>query len=159
MQRPTTLRPEQPADEPFLLRLYATTRADEMNLVPWDDAQKAAFLQSQFELQTHHYRKYYPDASFLIIEHEGEAIGRLYVDRSEGQILVIDIALLPKCRGAGIGRGLMEDVLAEAEVARKPVRIHVERHNPALRLYERLKFRMIEDKGVHFLLEWLPEAN
>ncbi len=34
------------------------------------------------------------------------------------------------------------------------LRIHVERFNPALRLYERLRFRQIEDKGVYLFLEW-----
>ena len=31
--------------------------------------------------------------------------------------------------------------------------IHVERFNPALRLYERLGFSVAEDKGVYLLLE------
>jgi hypothetical protein len=30
--------------------------------------------------------------------------------------------------------------------------VHVERFNPALRLYERLGFRVAEDKGVYLLL-------
>jgi hypothetical protein len=36
------------------------------------------------------------------------------------------------------------------------VRIHVERYNPALRLYERLGFRRIADGGIYFLMEWTP---
>ncbi|RYZ82691.1 MAG: GNAT family N-acetyltransferase, partial [Proteobacteria bacterium] len=35
-----------------------------------------------------------------------------------------------------------------------PLSIHVERLNPALRLYQRLGFQMIEDKGVYLLREW-----
>ena len=38
--------------------------------------------------------------------------------------------------------------------AGKPLRIHVERFNPALQLYERLGFKQIEDKGVYLFLEW-----
>jgi hypothetical protein len=38
--------------------------------------------------------------------------------------------------------------------AGKPLRIHVERFNPALRLYERLGFRQIDDRGVYLFLEW-----
>ena len=37
----------------------------------------------------------------------------------------------------------------------KAVRIHVERNNPALHLYERLGFRQIGDTGVYLLLEWI----
>jgi ribosomal protein S18 acetylase RimI-like enzyme len=156
MDRTVSFRPEQPLDEPFLLQLYFSTRADELKLVPWDDAQKEAFLRSQFALQTHHYRKYYPDAAFLIVQFDDKPIGRLYVDRSDRYIHVIDIALLPEYRGAGIGGRLMQDVLSEAAAAGKTVQIHVERNNPALRLYERLRFRMLEDKGIYLLMEWSP---
>lgn len=156
MDRTISFRAEQPGDAPFLLQLYASTREDEMRLVSWDAAQKEAFVRSQFALQTRHYRKYYPEAAFLVIELDGQPIGRLYLDRSDRCILVIDIALLPEHRGAGLGGRLMRDVLAEGEAARKPVQIHVERNNPALRLYERLQFRLIEDKGSHFLMEWSP---
>jgi hypothetical protein len=38
----------------------------------------------------------------------------------------------------------------------EPVRIHVEQFNPALRLYERLGFAPIADKGVYLFLEWSP---
>jgi GNAT superfamily N-acetyltransferase len=156
MDRTVSFRPEQASDEPFLLQLYASTRAAEMQMVPWNNQEKDLFLRSQCALQTHHYRKYYPDAAFLIVQLEEQPIGRLYVDRSGPCVLVIDIALLPNYRGAGIGGQLMQDVLLEAEAADKPVQIHVERNNPALRLYKRLGFRILEDKGIYFLMEWLP---
>ena len=34
------------------------------------------------------------------------------------------------------------------------LRIHVERFNPALRLYERLGFHPIADRGVYLFMEW-----
>jgi ribosomal protein S18 acetylase RimI-like enzyme len=68
----------------------------------------------------------------------------------------VDITLLPEHCGAGIGTGILRDLLAEAAAAGKPVRIHVERQNPAWRLYERLGFAPIEDKGVYYLMEWRP---
>ena len=47
-------------------------------------------------------------------------------------------------------------LIAEAERRRTRLTIHVERQNPALRLYERLGFRLAEDKGVYLFLERLP---
>jgi len=44
----------------------------------------------------------------------------------------------PAYRNAGIGSALLHAVMAEATQAGKPVRIHVETQNPALRLYTRL---------------------
>lgn len=154
-----TLHPEHPADQSFLLQLYASTRAEEMKLVPWDAGQKEAFLLMQFQLQAQHYHKHYPNAEYLVILLEGRPIGRLYLDRGQERFLLLDIALVPQHRGAGIGSGLMRQVMSEAASARKPLCIHVERNNPALRLYERLGFRIIEELGIHFFMQWLPAAS
>jgi len=35
----------------------------------------------------------------------------------------------------------------------------VERFNPALRLYQRLGFRHVEDQGPYYLMEWRPGAT
>jgi ribosomal protein S18 acetylase RimI-like enzyme len=61
---------------------------------------------------------------------------------------------LPEHRGAGIGTKLLRDLQEEVRSAGKSLTIHVERFNPALRLYERLGFQQIEDKGVYLLMEW-----
>jgi ribosomal protein S18 acetylase RimI-like enzyme len=151
-----SLRPESPEDAAFLFRLYASTRADEMKLVPWSEAQKTAFLRMQFEAQTKHYHAYYPDASFEIILFEGRPIGRQYLYSGENEILLIDIALLPEHRGRGIGGRLLDSVLTKATTENKPVRIHVERENAAMRLYIRRGFRLIEDKGIYHLMAWTP---
>ena len=68
----------------------------------------------------------------------------------------MDIALLPAYRNAGIGSALLHALMAEAAQAGKPVRIHVEKQNPALRLYTRLGFVPIADRGVYWFLEWSP---
>jgi ribosomal protein S18 acetylase RimI-like enzyme len=142
-----------------LARLYATTRSEEMKLVPWDEAQKAAFLRMQFDLQSRHYQEHYSDSAFLIIELDGTPIGRMYVRRSAEEIQLIDIALLPEHRGAGIGGDILKDLLAEGAKSGKPVRIHVAHQNPALRLYQRLGFRICEDKGLHYLMEWSLDTS
>ena len=69
---------------------------------------------------------------------------------------LIDITLLPEFRQDGIGTWLLRDLLAEGEAAGKPVTIHVEVFNPAMRLYERLGFRSVEERGPYRLMEWRP---
>ncbi len=49
MDQTISLRPITAEDVDFLYRVYASTRADEMKLVDWDDAQKRAFLEMQFK--------------------------------------------------------------------------------------------------------------
>jgi ribosomal protein S18 acetylase RimI-like enzyme len=148
------LRPEQPEDESFVYQLFAETRFADVAPLPLDREQKEAFLHQQFQLQTAHYQTFYPTAAFSIIQFELQRIGRLYVNRTNREIRVIDITLSPGYRCRGIGRGLLQDLLSEATTTGKAVRLHVERRNPALRLYARLGFCEIQDKGVYLEMEW-----
>ena len=83
-------------------------------------------------------------------------VGRLYVSRCEKEIRIIDISLLPQYRRAGIGSLLLNDILAESVNTDRPVAIHVEQFNPAMRLYERLGFKRAGEVGVYFRMEWIP---
>jgi ribosomal protein S18 acetylase RimI-like enzyme len=152
-------RPMNDADLPFLFGLYASTRAEEVAASGWPPEAQAAFLQQQFQAQHHHYQTYYPDAEWLVVEREGAAVGRLYVEEWPSQFRIIDIALLPEARGKGFGAALIADLFAGARAVGKRVSIHVEKNNPAMRLYHRLGFAKAEDKGVYDLLEWSPEQH
>ena len=143
-------------DLPFLARLYASTRTEELAVTPWSEAEKAQFLDMQFRAQHTHYQKYYPEADWLVTMREGQDIGRLYLERWPSQHHIIDIAFLPQHRGRGFGGALMRDLLDEAAKAGKAVEIHVEKFNPAMRLYDRLGFATEEDKGVYDLMRWRP---
>ncbi|HVR40296.1 MAG TPA: GNAT family N-acetyltransferase [Thermoanaerobaculia bacterium] len=147
-------RPATEDDVPFFLRLYATTREDELRQVPWTDEQKRFFVEMQFSAQKAHYEQHYCDAEFLVIEKEGSAIGRLYIDRAPEDICIVDIALMPEHRGSGIGSILLKEILDEAAASSRAVKIYVEHFNPAMRLYERLGFRHIDTNGVYHLMEW-----
>lgn len=149
-----TRRPLTPDDAELSFRVYAGTRTEELAVTDWDDARKEAFLRQQWSAQTEYYRENYPGAEFLVLEHDGCAVGRLFLHRRPREIRLVDIALLPEHRGRGLGRTVLLEVLDEARRAGKAVRIHVERFNPALRLYERLGFRVLEDRGVYLFLEW-----
>ena len=154
-----TFRRISDADLPFLARVYASTRAEEMAVVTsMTDAQKAAFLDAQFQLQHSHYQKYYPEADWLVTMRDGEDVGRLYIERWPTQHRIIDIAFLPEHRGKGYGEPLLRDLMDEAAACGKDVSIHVEKFNPAMRLYRRLGFKTEEDKGVYDLMRWTAEA-
>lgn len=148
----TTLRPIEPGDEEFLYRLYASTRQEELAQVGWSEQQKASFLRMQFDAQSSYYREHYGEAEFSVILADDRPVGRLYVARWSDEIRIVDIALLPEHRNAGIGSALLDDLISESEESGKPLSIHVERFNPALSLYERLGFRVATDKGVYLLM-------
>lgn len=148
------LRPAVAEDEAFVRRVYASTRASELEQLPWSADQKAAFCDMQFTAQDTHYRANYATAEYFVIEREGVPVGRLYVDRQEDEIHVIDIALLPEHRGLGIGTGLLGELMDEAAAAGKKVTIYVEKFNPALSLYQRLGYQQVKEVGIYLLMEW-----
>jgi GNAT superfamily N-acetyltransferase len=152
------LRAATPGDDLFLCQVYATTRSAELAMVPWPDDQKTAFVQMQFAAQAQYYREHYPNTSFDVILIDGNKAGRLYVARWTEEIRIVDITLLPEFCNRGIGTRLLRELQEEARGAGKPLRIHVEQFNPALRLYARLGFREIEDKGVYVFMEWKDRA-
>ena len=127
--------------------------------MPWDKNQKDAFLRAQFDAQDRWYRENYTGASFDVVLVDGERAGRLYLNRGDSEIRIVDIALLPDHRGNGVGSALLRDLLAEADAAGKRVTIHVERQNRALGLYERLGFHQAGEQGVYLRMEWEPASR
>lgn len=139
--------------------LYASSREQEMALVPWSDEEKRQFLDDQFRLQTAHYDTHFADARFSIIEQDHQPIGRLYVHEAAGTVYVMDITLMPPHRNQGIGGALLRQVIEDAHTNRRRVTCHVEFNNPAQRLYSRLGFVRTGEHGVYFELELKPPQS
>lgn len=154
---PHSLRPVQLEDAPFLLEVYASTRASEMALVPWGDEQRQAFLSSQFSAQQDFYAQKYPQADHSIILRNGRPVGRLYLARLDHHLHIVDLTLLPEDRNAGIGNSLLKELQDEARRSDKPIRIYIENFNPSVGLFARLGFKPIEEHGVHVLFQWSPQ--
>ena len=155
--REVTLRPAGPDDYEELVRVYASTRADELAQVTWwDDAQKLAFCRMQYDSQKKEYDSRFPDAQYDVILLEGRTAGRLWVGRDGGEMRLLDIAVLPWARGQGVGTALVESLIAEARATGRRLRHMVYFTNEgALRLYERLGFVVFEKVGdAYFHMEW-----
>ena len=153
------LRRAEIGDEPFLTRVYASARAQELALVSWDDQQKQAFVEMQFAAQLFHYRTHYPAAEQLVICAGDKLVGRLYLDRRPTECRILDIAVLPESRKAGIGTLVIRNTLNDALAARLPVTIYVESFNPSLPFFERLGFRKIEQDEFNVLMRWDPAGG
>jgi ribosomal protein S18 acetylase RimI-like enzyme len=151
-----TLRTAADADYFFMRQLYGSTREEELKQFPFDEFQKRAFLDQQFAAQYQHYQLHYPTCERNIVELEGKPIGRLWIDEWRDQIRLVDITITPDARGSGVGTMLLHEVLERGRQAGKPVTIHVESYNPALRLYERLGFVKVDTNGVYYLMKWTP---
>jgi len=151
-----TLRDVVDADLPFLRLLYASTRSDELTSLSWDEETKRTFLEFQFSAQQRHYQTAYAGADFQVILTHGTPAGRLSVARLETEFRLLDISLLPERRNRGIGTALLRNLSAEAARAAKPLTLHVQPANPALRLYLRLGFVKLAEHGPDWFMQRLP---
>ena len=152
------LRAARADDAPLLAAIYATTRSEELEPVPWTAEQKKSFTDWQSEQQEKHYALHYPDAERLVIEH-GEPIGRIYVDTTSVEVRLMDVTLLPAHRNRGIGTQLMDGLLRYADALGRQASLHVEPFNPARRMYGRMGFVVSETRGLYeFMVRPVPGA-
>ncbi|MEA3002095.1 MAG: hypothetical protein QOH81_883 [Sphingomonadales bacterium] len=147
-------RPCRDDDLPFFARLYASTRAEEVAQTGWPAEAQDRFLAQQFDAQHRHYAQHYPNAERLVVERDGQPVGRVYVDEEGERLHLIDIALLPEARGHGIGGAILSDLLRDAQGGGRTVAIYVEKNNRARHLYQRLGFVRIGEQGVYDYWEW-----
>ena len=152
-----SLRPATDADQEFLIGVYAGTRADELAQTGWDDSQKDAFIRWQYAMQKQEYEARYPDARYDVILVDGVPAGRIWVGADDTQIRLLDIAVVPEFQNRGVGAYLLRQLMDQATRENKPLRHMVFVLNQdALRFYERLGFKTIEDVGGYLHMEWLP---
>lgn len=155
-----SLRPVTPEDEDTLLKIYASTREDEMRQVTdWTAEQKETFLRWQLQMQRRDYEGRFPRADYQLILFDGEPAGRLWVARTAEQIRLLDIAILPEFQNRKIGTYLLRKLIEESEATRTPLRHMIYKLNTeARRFYERLGFRLKEDERMYLLMERRPEG-
>jgi ribosomal protein S18 acetylase RimI-like enzyme len=150
------LRPETASDREFLYQLYASTRLPEMAMTGWDKGQIESFLRMQFDLQHGQYQQNHATASFDIICINDTPAGRLYVHRSDREILIIDISLMPGFKGRGAGGRILRDLVEEADARGLAMGLHVEVNNPIRSFYTRLGFREMEQRGMYYSMMRKP---
>lgn len=155
--REVTLSRATEEDYEELVRVYASTRAPELERVTWwTDEQKATFCRMQYDAQKAEYDTRYPDAQYDLILLEGRPAGRFWVGRDEEEIRLLDIVVLKWAQGQGIGTALVSALIEEARASGKRLRHMVFIENEgARRLYERLGFEVFEEAGGAYLhMEW-----
>jgi GNAT superfamily N-acetyltransferase len=152
------LRPVDPGDQPFLLKLYGTSREKELAQVEWAEGQKEVFLRWQFELQQTEYETRFPGSRYDVIVVDGVDAGRMWVGADAAQVRLLDIAILPDYQNRGVGTALIEQLIEEVRASNKQLRHMVFVYNDdAHRFYERLGFVVIEDLGGYKHMEWRGE--
>ncbi len=136
-----TLRPARVADEAFLLELRKNTmeRYLEGAGEPIDE-------------QTHlrRIRAHFPDAK--IICHANARIGFIKTHLSSTEWAISQLQVVPALQGKGVGTEVIRRVIEQADRYSVPVTLCVLKNNPAIRLYERLGFRVVLQNDVELSL-------
>jgi ribosomal protein S18 acetylase RimI-like enzyme len=130
-----------------------------MSLWGWSEEEQVSFLRIQFECQRHSYKQQYPHLENKIILFTDRKVGRILVSRTGGEIVLVDIALLPEYRDKGIGTTLVTELQQEATSISTNLRLSVLRNSPAQRLYERLGFRATDQNEMYIKMEWNKEYS
>ncbi|WP_206951256.1 GNAT family N-acetyltransferase [Trinickia acidisoli] len=143
------LRPANDSDRAFLYGVFESTRAEEFAKTGWGPERVAALLAEQFSMQDTYYRRHYPHGRFDVIMLGETAVGRLYHDWHGSEARLIDIALLPVHRGAGLGTRLLRAFVAQAVSRGLSIVLYVEVDNRVQALYRRLGFETIGESGVY----------
>jgi GNAT superfamily N-acetyltransferase len=150
-----TLRAVTANDDAFLLSVYDSTRAEELAQAQWAEGQREAFLKWQFEMQRREYDVRFPDAEYNLILIDDEPAGRIWIGRTDDEIRLLDIAILPAFQNRGAGTILLRKLIDEANTTGKRLRHMVfVLNNDAHRFYERLGFVEIDDMGGYKHMEW-----
>ena len=122
--------------------------------MPWPAEAKEGFLRMQFEAQRSHYLSFYPQADHSIVLADGVPAGRLYVDRQDAQILIVDITLLPEFHRRGIGRALVSELQLEAASSGRVLTGHVEKLNPAAAFWRHMGFHLADGDEMYSRISW-----
>ncbi len=154
------LQPAGASDSGFLYRLFESTRGRQFAQLPLVPSQVEALVRLQFNTQQAAYRMQYPESQDFVIVSGDRSAGRLWLNESADEILIVDIAIAPESQGRGLGTSVLRQIIDDASLAAKAVRLHVDRMNfRAARLYRGLGFKAVSNNEVYEEMELLPGRN
>jgi ribosomal protein S18 acetylase RimI-like enzyme len=124
----------------FALALYLSAmRPYTAELMEWNEPKQVASFARQWQPQ-----------DVRIIRHQGRDVGWCQARETPSEIVLQQIFVGPDHQRQGIGTQALEQLLASWQPTCKPVVLTVLKNNPARRLYERLGFAIVGERGIKF---------
>jgi ribosomal protein S18 acetylase RimI-like enzyme len=156
LERLPYLRACVDGDDTFLYDVFCTTWESEVEKLP-NPKLAQHVLRIQHIAQERRFRTRYPTHERYVVLEQGEPAGRLYVDRNETTMHVVDLTLLPRFQSQGIGTRIFHDLFHVAGEDRQVVTLRVPRSNvEATDLYTSLGFRLVNLDDLDSYFEWTP---
>jgi len=156
-----SLRPSGAGDKDFERMLHEARRWD-LWLADAEPDYIQSVVEQQQTAQTLGYGHQFPNAVYYVIEKTGVSCGRLVVDVGEREVRLVDLALIPKAQGAGIGSTVLralQDIVCKLNV---PLALSVQRNNAqAISVYGQLGFKAVQEycTDVVLTLMWFPDSS
>ena len=114
-------------------------------------------IRSQYDIREQSYSASYADYQKLTVMLENQPIGILRIGRAQltACLRLVDIVIDKTHRCQGIGHQVLEQFFELARAKALHVDLHVQKDNPALRLYQRLGFCICGETELHLYLKKL----
>ncbi len=147
------IRDENAADAHFIRSLFDEVRSADFAAAGLPERELDQLLDLQFRAQTQQIATAHPEATGVILEIDGRAVGHAVVDRHASGLELVDLAVLGSERQRGIGTAYLRQLTDEADVSHRAVTLQVWFANTtARRLYERFGFSATESGTGHLQL-------
>lgn len=145
-----TLRPAVEQDHDFLYQLHVATMQTYISAMwGWHEEWQREYFD----------RKWNPSA-FQVIQVAGQDAGVLVMHWQENEGVLELIELLPEFQHHGVGTAVIQDLQQQAQARHLPITLHVLKSDePARRLYERLGFRISEERSDRFVMVWRSQEQ
>lgn len=143
-------------DQAVLREVFASSRQTELALLGPAPQQREAFIEMQMLAQRRSVALHYPGAVELLIHHQGQAAGRLWLHEDEAGVRVVDITLLPAFQRQGGARTCLQALLRLADTLGRATHLHVMIDNPVRHWYARLGFDIQGTAGLYQAMTRLP---
>lgn len=146
-----TIRAASEADVDFLTTVVIEATADQGRLP--DDFDEVDYRAGFGSWTSEQVNGDGNGSSISVVEVDGRDAGRLRVVRRDGLVEIAGLQLLPEHQSQGVGRTVVDLVVARARADRLPVELGVEKDNPRARAFwERCGFSYVgEDETEHRL--------
>jgi ribosomal protein S18 acetylase RimI-like enzyme len=143
-----TLHPARIQDFDYCASLYFSGMKAIIQELNLDMAAQAAGFREQWKL-----------TQVRIIRLDGVDVGWLQSDTIGDTVFLAQLFVNGPFQRQGIGTQVMNCLIGEATLARQAVTLAVVKINPALRLYERLGFRITHEDDRKFYMRREPDAD
>jgi GNAT superfamily N-acetyltransferase len=142
---PIALRPARSGDFEFCARLYFSGMEETIRRLKLDMVAQNRNLRERWNV-----------AEVQIITSDGADVGWMQSSIKDGARYLEQIFIDAPFQSRGIGTGIINGLIDEAKLDQRPVTLGVVKTNPALRLYERLGFRITHEDDRKFYMRCEP---